>query len=64
MIFNIKVLKDASCLVLVTEWDEFRNFSHEIAKGNMKEPNIVDGRNVWDPEDMKEAGFNYMSIGR
>jgi len=58
------VLKDASCLVVVTEWDEFRNFSYERVKELMKEPNIVDGRNVYDLEDMKEAGFNYLSIGR
>jgi len=59
-----KVLKDASCLVVVTEWDEFRNFSFENAKQLMKEPNIVDGRNVYDTEDMEEAGFNYISVGR
>ncbi len=59
-----KVLKDASCLVVVTEWDEFRNFSFEKTKQLMKEPNIVDGRNVYDPEDMEEAGFNYISVGR
>ncbi len=59
-----EVLKDASCLVVVTEWDEFRNFSFERAKQLMKEPNIVDGRNVYDPEDLEESGFNYISIGR
>jgi UDPglucose 6-dehydrogenase len=57
-------LKDASCLVLVTEWDEFRNFSQERLKKLMKELNIVDGRNIYDPEDIKEAGFNYISVGR
>ena len=59
-----EVLKDAYCLVLVTEWDEFRNFSYEKAKELMAEPNIVDGRNVYEPEDLKEAGFNYISMGR
>ena len=59
-----EVLKDAHCLVLVTEWDEFRNFSYEKVKELMKEPNIVDGRNIYEPEDMKEAGFNYISVGR
>lgn len=57
-------LKDANCLVLITEWDEFRNFSHERLKKLMKGLNIVDGRNVYDPEDMKGAGFNYISVGR
>lgn len=59
-----KVLKDAHCLVLVTEWDEFRNFSYEKAKKLMAEPNIVDGRNVYEPEDLEEAGFKYLSVGR
>lgn len=59
-----KVLEGASCLVLVTEWDEFRNFSYEKAKSLMESNNIVDGRNVYDPEDLKEAGFNYLSVGR
>ncbi len=61
---HYEVLKDSYCLVLATEWDEFRNFSHEKLKSLMAQPNIVDGRNVYDPEDMKEAGFNYISIGR
>ena len=59
-----EALKDADCLVLVTEWDEFRNFSYTKAKQLMKSPNIIDGRNVYDVEDMKEAGFNYISVGR
>ncbi len=61
---HYEALKDASCLVLVTEWDEFRNFSYERAKELMKEKNIVDGRNIWDPDDIKGAGFNYISVGR
>jgi len=59
-----EVLRDVSCLVLVTEWDEFRNFSYEKAKSLMKEPNIVDGRNVYDHDDLEDAGFKYISIGR
>ena len=61
---SYEVLEDASCLVLMTEWDEFRNFSKTKVKGLMKEPNIVDARNVWYPEDLTEAGFNYLSVGR
>jgi UDPglucose 6-dehydrogenase len=59
-----QVLEGVSCLVLVTEWDEFKNFSYEKAKSLMKEPNIVDGRNVYDLGDLKEAGFRYISVGR
>jgi UDPglucose 6-dehydrogenase len=59
-----EVLKGVSCLVLVTEWDEFRNFSYEKAKSLMEMPNLVDGRNLYDINDMRENGFNYLSIGR
>ncbi len=57
-------LKNSSCLVMVTEWDEFRSLDKEKIKKLLKEPNIVDGRNVYDVDDMKEAGFNYISVGR
>ena len=57
-------LKNSSCLVMVTEWDEFRSLDKEKIKKLLKEPNVVDGRNVYDVEDMKEAGFNYISVGR
>ncbi len=57
-------LKNSSCLVIVTEWDEFRSLDKEKIKKLLKEPNVVDGRNVYDVEDMKEAGFNYISVGR
>ncbi len=63
--FNDKysVLKDADALILVTEWKEFRspNFSqmHKIMKGNI----IIDGRNQYNKEVIKEKGFKYLQIG-
>jgi UDPglucose 6-dehydrogenase len=57
-------LKDADCLVIVTDWNEFRELDKEKMKSLMKSPNIVDGRNIYDPEEMRSAGFNYMSVGR
>lgn len=57
-------LKDSSCLVIVTEWNEFRNLDREKIKELLKYPNIVDGRNIYDPKEMKEKGFNYISVGR
>jgi len=56
--------KDADCLVIVTEWPEFKEIDLKQLKTNLKQPNIVDGRNVFEVEEMKEAGFNYISIGR
>ncbi len=57
-------LKDSSCLVIVTEWNEFRALDMEKIKKLIKEPNIVDGRNIYDPIEMKKLGFNYISVGR
>ena len=57
-------LENSSCLVIITEWNEFRDLDKQKIKEFMKEPNIVDGRNVYEPEEMKEAGFNYIGVGR
>ncbi len=59
-----EALDGADCLVICTEWDEFRNLDKEEIKGRMKKPNIVDGRNIFDQSDMKESGFNYIGVGR
>lgn len=56
--------KDADALLLVTEWQEFRNLDFLLLADNMKRRIIFDGRNVYDPEEMKERGFTYFSIGR
>ncbi|MBD3164869.1 nucleotide sugar dehydrogenase [Candidatus Woesearchaeota archaeon] len=59
-----QALKDADALVIVTEWNEFRNLDRKKIKGLMKHPNIVDGRNVYEPAQMRKAGFNYIGVGR
>jgi len=56
--------KNADCLVIVTEWPEFKEIDLNQLKANLKQPNIVDGRNVFEVEDMKKFGFNYISVGR
>ncbi|HHN64879.1 MAG TPA: UDP-glucose/GDP-mannose dehydrogenase family protein [Nitrospirae bacterium] len=58
------VAKGAYALVLVTEWNEFRNLDLRRIRESMKEPNFFDLRNVYDPERMHELGFNYYSVGR
>ncbi len=57
-------LKDASALAILTEWNEFRTPDFNIIKSSLKQPIIFDGRNVFEPKQMKEQGFTYHSIGR
>jgi UDPglucose 6-dehydrogenase len=51
-------------LLLVTEWNEFRNPDLARLKSLMKQPVLVDGRNVWDPAKARAAGFTYYGVGR
>jgi UDPglucose 6-dehydrogenase len=57
-------LKEAEALLILTEWNEFRNPDFELVKKLLKTNLIFDGRNVFEPEKMKELGFSYISIGR
>jgi UDPglucose 6-dehydrogenase len=57
-------LKDADALLVVTEWNEFRRPDFSKMKKVMRKPVILDGRNIYDPKEMKEKGFVYYSIGR
>jgi len=59
-----KAIKDCDALVVLTEWDEFRNLDMRAVKVLLKQPIVVDGRNIYDPEEMKELGFTYLGIGR
>jgi UDPglucose 6-dehydrogenase len=54
----------ADALVLITEWNEFRALDLARVKSVLREPVLVDLRNVYSPDEMKEAGFRYSSIGR
>lgn len=55
---------DADALLLVTEWKEFRMPSWAAIKKLMANPLVVDGRNIYDPKEMEEYGFEYHCIGR
>ena len=57
-------MPDADVLVIITEWNEFRALDLGRIAGAMKRPVVVDMRNIYRPEEMAEAGFNYFSIGR
>lgn len=58
------VCKESDCLLILTEWDEFKELDFSKIKKLLKRPLIIDGRNIYEPEQMKKLGFNYISIGR
>lgn len=55
---------DADAIMLVTEWNEFRVPSYAALERIMAEKVILDGRNIYDPDEAAEHGFTYMCIGR
>ena len=55
---------DADALLLVTEWKQFRMPSFGVMKKSMKNALIIDGRNIYDADEVKAAGFEYECIGR
>jgi len=57
-------LTDADALVILTDWNEFKNIDLAAVKKLLKQPMILDGRNIYDLQTMKELGFNYISTGR
>jgi UDPglucose 6-dehydrogenase len=57
-------VKDADALIICTEWDVFRQADKKKIKDMMRGKLVFDGRNIWSPEEMKEQGFRYFSIGR
>ncbi|KQC11777.1 MAG: UDP-glucose 6-dehydrogenase [Candidatus Cloacimonas sp. SDB] len=61
---NYEALQGADALLLITEWNQFRYPDFPAIKELLKEPVIFDGRNQYDPQEMKELGFTYYGIGR
>ena len=55
---------DADCVVLMTEWNQYRALDLQRIKTALKTPIFVDLRNVYDPQTMREAGFTYIGVGR
>jgi UDPglucose 6-dehydrogenase len=56
--------RKADALAVVTEWNEFRSLDLQRLKRVMRRPVIVDGRNIWEPGQMRDIGFVYRGIGR
>jgi UDPglucose 6-dehydrogenase len=61
---SYEALVGADALALVTEWNEFREPDFARMKKLMKAPVVFDGRNIYNPQQMKAHGFTYFSIGR
>lgn len=58
------VAKDADALLLVTEWNEFKQLDWQRIKRYMRQPVVIDGRNLYDPREMRNLGFIYWGVGR
>lgn len=59
-----QAVEDADLLIILTEWNEFRQLSLLEIKKLMRKPNIIDGRNIYDPRKVREMGFTYLGVGR
>jgi UDPglucose 6-dehydrogenase len=59
-----ETIRDCDALIVATEWNEFRNLDMRAVKILLKKPIIIDGRNIYDPKEMKDLGFTYVGIGR
>ena len=60
----LEAVKGAEALLLATEWKEFLNQDFAEVKAQMHTPLIFDGRNLFNPETMRELGFDYYAVGR
>jgi len=54
----------ADAMIIVTEWNQFRSLDMERIRSSLKQPVVVDLRNLYDPKRMKDQGFQYSSVGR
>ena len=61
---NYEALRGADALVIVTDWNEYRHPDFVRLKRGLKQPIVVDGRNLYDPNKMAQVGITYYSIGR
>ena len=57
-------IEGADAVIILTEWDEFRALDMVRVKKSLRSPNIIDLRNIYNPQSMQEYGFNYISVGR
>ena len=60
----MEAVKGASALIVVTEWREFRSPDFDVLLSTMRRPLVLDGRNLYDPQTLRELGFEHVGIGR
>jgi UDPglucose 6-dehydrogenase len=58
------VAKDSDLMIIMTEWNEFKELDLQKIKRFMKKPILLDGRNIYDPKILKDLGFTYVGVGR
>ena len=58
------VAEGADALILATDWNEFKQINFDQIHTAMRQPIIMDGRNLWDPETLRDKGFTYFGVGR
>ena len=58
------VAQGSDALVLATEWNQFRGLDLDRLKALLASPTVIDLRNVYEPETMRERGFDYTGVGR
>jgi UDPglucose 6-dehydrogenase len=56
--------RDADALLILTDWTEFAELDLKKLRATMRYPIVIDGRNLYDPLEMMENGFTYLSVGR
>jgi UDPglucose 6-dehydrogenase len=57
-------MRDADALVILTEWNEFRALHLDRVKTLLRQPIVIDLRDIYAPQQMAELGFRYTSVGR
>lgn len=59
-----ELARQADALIVCTEWNEFKQLDLERIRDAMRQPVLVDGRNIYDPREMRKLGFRYRGVGR
>lgn len=57
-------IRGADAMIIITEWNQFRALDMEKVKNLLASPKIIDLRNVYEPKDMRQLGFEYIGVGR
>lgn len=61
---SYSAIKGVDCIVVMTEWSEFKELDFKKIKKLVRQPLIIDGRNIYDPKKLRKMGFKYVGVGR